>query len=52
MQAMVLHAPESIFGNPLTTETTLFPLKEVNRALQQLRKGDINRTGVLKIPSY
>jgi len=34
---------------PITTETTPFPLREANRALQQLKQGKINGAGVLKI---
>ncbi|NOY53964.1 MAG: zinc-dependent alcohol dehydrogenase family protein [Deltaproteobacteria bacterium] len=34
---------------PIETETTLFPLREANRALQQLKEGKINGAGVLKI---
>ena len=35
---------------PIRTETTPFPLKEANKALQLLKNGKINRAGVLVIP--
>lgn len=35
---------------PIHTKTTLFPLREANKALQLLKQGKINGAGVLKIP--
>jgi len=34
---------------PIRTETISFPLREANRALQQLQEGKINGAGVLKV---
>jgi propanol-preferring alcohol dehydrogenase len=35
---------------PIKTETTLFPLREANQALQALKASQINGAGVLAIP--
>ncbi|MGB8657178.1 MAG: zinc-dependent alcohol dehydrogenase family protein [Candidatus Zixiibacteriota bacterium] len=35
---------------PIRTKTTLFPLKDANKALQLLKQGKINGAGVLEIP--